>query len=162
MSAYPDRIQIWNSGQLPKALTVGDLKRPHPSLPVNPDISHVLYLVNLMERVGRGTQMILQASKTLGAPTPIWKSEPSGVTLTIFAADSAVARQAEYSLNLADRQLLGRFRAGDTFRAEEFVTMAQVSERTARRMLSNFVGAGYLIRSGQARHTEYQRTDKAV
>ncbi len=161
VSVYPDRVQIWNSGQLPKALKVTDLKRAHPSLPVNPDISHALYLVNLMERVGRGTQLIVRASAELGAPPPIWKSEPSGVTLTIFASGSK-APPLQVSLSLEDKELLSRFRPGDTFNAELFISMAQIPGRTARRMLSNFVSAGYLTRTGRARHTEYQRTTKPV
>ena len=33
VSVYPGRIEIWNSGRLPRGIKVADLKRVHPSIP---------------------------------------------------------------------------------------------------------------------------------
>ena len=40
---------------------------------MNPDISHVFYLHELMERVGRGTFKIVEECRSLGMRLPEWK-----------------------------------------------------------------------------------------
>ena len=162
VSIYPSRLQIWNSGRLPDELAPSDLKQVHPSIPTNPDISHVLYLRRLMERVGRGTQKIIAASKELGAPTPRWSDRPSGVTLTIFAATKDAAIPLD--LNLRQRELLRHLAPGDVVQPLDYAaTVAdQVSVRQARRDLSLLEEAGLLERRGAARATHYARTDRDV
>ncbi len=84
---YPDRVEIWNSGSLPEALTPALLlKRGHVSILRNPDIADVVYLRGLMEKVGRGSVMIAEACRRAGLPRPEWTSDPNrGVTLTLRA-----------------------------------------------------------------------------
>jgi ATP-dependent DNA helicase RecG len=158
VSVYPDRIEIWNSGRLPKGIKVGDLKRPHPSIPTNPDIAHVLYLRRLMERVGRGTQKIIAACEALKSRPPKWQDAAAGVTLTIYSAGAAEGA----SLNPRQAQILERLRPGDTIKLWDYVEEQKVSERQARRDLAELEEGGFLKRSGQARATMYQRTERSV
>jgi ATP-dependent DNA helicase RecG len=158
LSVYPDRIEIWNSGRLPREIKVGDLKKPHPSIPTNPDIAHVLYLRRLMERVGRGTQKIIVACEELGARPPKWQDSASGVTLTLYSAGAAEGAR----LNPRQALVMERLRPGDTLRLWDYVHEQQVSERQARRDLSELEAAGFLVRSGQARATQYRRTERTV
>lgn len=158
VSVYPDRIEIWNSGRLPRGIRVIDLKRLHPSIPPNPDITHVLYLRRLMERVGRGTQKIIAACDELGARPPVWKDAPSGVTLTIYAADGVV----DFALSPRQAQLMEQLRPGDSIRLSDYMQQTGMSERQARRDLSELESAGFLTRFGQARATAYQRTERTV
>lgn len=160
VSIYPGRIEIWNSGRLPVELRPSDLKQIHPSIPNNPDISHVLYLRRLMERIGRGTQKIIAASKELGAPTPKWTDRPSGVTLTLFAARGEGSGAA--ALNMRQLDLLRSLKAGDRVLPIDYEqTFAGViSGRQARRDLSQLEAAGLLVRRGAARATYYERTDR--
>lgn len=54
----------------------------------NPDIAHVLYLRGFMEKLGRGSVLILRACQERGLPQPRWNSEENvGVTLTFFAPE---------------------------------------------------------------------------
>lgn len=158
VSIYPKRIEIWNSGRLPREIKVGHLKRPHPSIPTNPDIAHVLYLRRLMERVGRGTQKIIAACAELKARPPRWEDEASGVTLTIYAADAAEGA----SLSLRQANILERLRPGDTLRLWDYVNDQQISERQARRDLAELEDLGFVTRFGRARATVYQRTERTV
>lgn len=158
VSVYPDRIEIWNSGRLPHGIRIIDLKRLHPSIPPNPDITHVLYLRRLMERVGRGTQKIIAACDELGARPPVWKDAPSGVTLTIYAADGVV----DFALSPRQAQLMEQLRPGDSIRLSDYVQQTGMSERQARRDLSELESAGFLTRFGQARATAYRRTERTV
>ncbi|PLR28193.1 transcriptional regulator [Caulobacter zeae] len=176
VSVYPDRIEIWNSGQLPAGLKVADLLRPHPSIPTNPDIAHVLYLRRLMERIGRGTQKILAACTELGAPAPSWKVASTGVTLTIFAADAPRkasqpkptlakpigAAATATALNERQGATLAQLRPGDSIRLPEYMDQHGVSERQARRDLAGLTERGFLVRKGKGPATDYQRSDKTI
>lgn len=158
VSVYPDRIEIWNSGRLPSGIKVGDLKKSHPSIPTNPDIAHVLYLRRLMERIGRGTQKIVVACEELGARPPRWSDNEAGVTLTIYSTEAV----AGAGLSPRQAQLMERLRPGDSLRLRDYVEQQHVSERQARRDLVELEAAGFLTRSGQARATTYQRTERTV
>ena len=162
VSIYPERIEIWNSGRLPYELEPADLRGIHPSIPTNPDISHVLYLRRLMERIGRGTQKIIAATKELGAPTPKWADRPSGVTLTLFAAKGGATAALE--LNIRQLELLRTLQPGERIHANDYAASVadQVSERQARRDLSALEEGGFLKRGGAARSTYYQRTGRDV
>jgi len=85
---YPTRLEIWNSGSLPEGITPGTLAKGHLSVLRNPDIAHVLYLRGLMEKLGRGSVLIIQSCTERGLPKPSWISdEKSGVTLTFYAPE---------------------------------------------------------------------------
>jgi len=85
---YPKRLEIWNSGSLPEGITPETLINGHLSVLRNPDIAHVLYLRGFMEKIGRGSVLILRKCKERGLAEPVWTSdEKTGVTLTFFAPE---------------------------------------------------------------------------
>ena len=115
VSVYPDRVEIWNTGKLPRGISPRDLLlASHPSILVNPDIGHVFYLHELMERVGRGTFKIAQECRDFGMRVPEWKNVGSGVRLTMFAAQPGMPT----SIDLNDRQkeLLKTLKPGEPIR----------------------------------------------
>jgi len=80
------RLEIWNSGPLPEGITPATLAHGHLSILRNPDIAHVLYLRGRMEKIGRGSLLILRLCQEAGLPEPKWESDAHrGVTLTFFA-----------------------------------------------------------------------------
>jgi ATP-dependent DNA helicase RecG len=84
---YPNRLEIWNSGPLPEGITPATLAHGHLSVLRNPDIAHVLYLRGRMEKIGRGSLLILRLCQEAGLPEPKWESDiHRGVTLTFFAS----------------------------------------------------------------------------
>jgi ATP-dependent DNA helicase RecG len=114
VGVYPDRIEIWNTGRLPKGWKLGDLKKAHPSQPANPRMAHVFYLRGIIERVGRGTLKILDDCKAAGLRTPQWKEAASGITL-VFHGKPQRAR-----LNRRQRDLLKRLQPGAELRPGEY------------------------------------------
>ena len=52
---FADRLEIWNPGALPPALTLAQLSAPHSSIPANPLLAESLYLAGYIERMGTGT-----------------------------------------------------------------------------------------------------------
>lgn len=161
VSIYSDRVEIWNTGKLPKQLKIQDLRAPtHASILINPDISHVFYLHGLMERVGRGTYKIVQECRRLESSQPEWKSVSGGVRLTIFAA--IPGNRKEVNLNGRQRQLLDDLQPGQEISTAEFLHRfgAGVTDRQARRDLSELEDLGLLEKYGRGPATVYQRTEQ--
>ena len=154
---YPNRLVIWNSGELPPGIKIGDLKREHPSMPRNPDVTQVLYLRQYMERVGRGTQNIVKWCKEAGLPQPKWSADASGITLTL----PTKTRTAALTLNLRERRLLDELKPGETLRLPEYSGRLAVSERQGRRDLGRLVEGGWLEREGEGPATIFRRSRKA-
>ena len=160
LSVYPDRLEIWNTGKLPRGLTPRDLLlASHSSILVNPDIGHVFYLHELMERVGRGTFKIAQDCRDLGMRTPEWKNVGSGVRLTMFAAKGTAAT---VDLNDRQKELLKALQPDEEIRVPEFVERFGngITDRQARRDLSDLEGYDFLVRHGVGSKTTYKRTSK--
>ena len=155
VEVYPGRLVIWNSGSLPPGLKIGDLAREHPSMPTNPDMAQVFFLHGFMERIGRGTQKILSACKAAGLPSPQWKADATGVTLTFFTGGK---KTGSSKLNLRQQKILEQLRPGESIRLPEYCERMTVSERQGRRDLGNLVDAGWLAREGEGPATVFQRT----
>ncbi len=133
VGVYSDRIEIWNSGHFPEGLKPGDLNKNHPSLPTNPDIAHVFHLRGLMERIGRGGQLIINACRDHGLPPPRWADRPTGVTLTIFGRRGRPA--ALWAANPRQQAMLLQIGCGDLIRPGDYHQRfaSEVSDRQARR-----------------------------
>jgi ATP-dependent DNA helicase RecG len=85
---YPDRLEIWNSGEFPAGITAQKLMNGHISVLRNPDLAHLFYLRGMMEKMGRGSVLIQKSCAEQGLPMPNWHSEKgSGVTLTLYAPE---------------------------------------------------------------------------
>lgn len=90
ISVYPDSFVISNSGHLPDDLKVSELKKDHRSHPVNPDITHIVFLRGLIDKLGRGTIKLVEDCRAAGLKDPVWKDNIDGVTLT-FNGPKALA-----------------------------------------------------------------------
>lgn len=156
---YTDRLVIWNAGGLPEGWTVSILKREHTSVPRNPDMARVFYVRGYMEHLGIGTQRILAECKQAGVPAPEWRSEETGVTLTLHASTAALV---EDRLTSRQRDFLATVPPGESVLAKAYETACEVSERQARRDLAALAQGGWLTRVGKARATAYLRTDRAL
>ncbi len=124
-------------------------------MPRNPDIAQVFFLRGYMERVGRGTQKMIAACKEAGLKPPTWKTDDTGVTLTFHGKSPAAARK----LNRRQRKVLDELAVGEEIRLPEYCARLLVSERQARRDLSDLVDAGWLEREGEGPSTVFRRTD---
>ena len=50
-----DRLEVWNSGELPPQFTLEKLRVPHHSVLHNPWLARSMYLVEYIERMGTHT-----------------------------------------------------------------------------------------------------------
>ena len=82
INIYPDKLVISNNGKLPVGLSVEDLAKDHLSQPFNPDIAHICFLRNWIEKIGRGTIKMIQQCNDLGFEPPVWNATASIVSVT--------------------------------------------------------------------------------
>ena len=86
---YPTHLEIINSGALFGGYSPNDLSKSHLSVPRNPDIAHICFLRQMIEKIGRGTVLMIEDCENKGYPSPKWNCNPSytsvlfpGVTVT--------------------------------------------------------------------------------
>jgi ATP-dependent DNA helicase RecG len=124
---YPDRIEITNRGKL--TLSDKQLKKKHDSIPPNPDITFIIFLDGIIEKVGRGTILITEEFEKLGLKAPRWEGKNGLVTLTLFGTP----KEVEFNERMI--QFLKTLSEGDSFSREQyqqFFNDGEISERTAR------------------------------
>ncbi|MCX6875459.1 MAG: hypothetical protein NTW21_16880 [Verrucomicrobia bacterium] len=67
---FSDRLEIWNPGTLPPALTLAKLRQPHGSIPGNPLLAEPLYLTKYIERMGTGIRDMIRKCVAADLPEP--------------------------------------------------------------------------------------------
>lgn len=67
---YPDRLEVWNPGQLPYGLTTAMLREEHNSMPTNPTLATPMYLAGYIERMGSGTTDVVNDCVEAGLREP--------------------------------------------------------------------------------------------
>jgi predicted HTH transcriptional regulator len=72
---FRNRLEVWNPGQLPYGLTVNKLLEPHKSLPANPLIADSLFWTGYVDKVGTGTEDIVNLCKDKGLKSPEYYQE---------------------------------------------------------------------------------------
>lgn len=72
---FRNRLEVWNPGQLPYGLTVIKLLEPHKSLPANPLIADPLFWTGYVDKVGTGTEDIVNLCKEKGLKSPEYHQE---------------------------------------------------------------------------------------
>ena len=77
---FTDRLEVWNPGTLPPALTLDKLREPHSSIPANPLLAGPLYLTKYIERMGTGTGDMIRRCRAIGLPEPEFSLTDSFVT----------------------------------------------------------------------------------
>ena len=72
---FRNRLEVWNPGQLPYGLTVQKLLEPHKSLPANPLLADPMFWMGYIEKVGTGTEDIVNLCKDKGLKSPEYHQE---------------------------------------------------------------------------------------
>ena len=83
ISVYPDKLMIWNCGQLPPNWTAATLHEKHSSLPYNPDIANAFFRAGMIEAWGRGIERIEEACAAARSPMPQFRYDATGLW-TVF------------------------------------------------------------------------------
>lgn len=147
---YDDRLEIWNPGGLPPALTSDDLLREHDSLPRNRLLADCLFYCGLIENWGSGTTRMASALVKSGLPPPEFDSENSNRLRVIMRRD-ILTEEYLLKLGLQDKQiqtvLLLKSR-WTSITNEQYQNEFSVSKRKASKDLSDLVERKILVKHG--------------
>jgi predicted HTH transcriptional regulator len=147
---FADRLEVWNPGELPPALTPDSLRRPHASIPRNPLVAEPLFLAHYIEKAGTGTMDMIALCREAGLPEPEFRQDGGQFVMTLWRnwlTESVIA-----SLNLNERQqkaLAHLLEAGIARLANpDYRRIALVSKPTATRELEAMRSLGLLTKVG--------------
>jgi ATP-dependent DNA helicase RecG len=89
ISVYPDKLIIWNSGELPNGWDIKRLTSEHPSYPFNPDIANAFFRAGIIESWGRGILKIMKDCINYGLISPRYNTHFSGLQIILFYKNAA-------------------------------------------------------------------------
>lgn len=89
---FADRLEIWNPGQLPAALTIENLSRPHASIPHNPLLAEPLFLARYIEKAGTGTLDMIALCKEAGLRAAEFRQDDGMFIQTLWRPAGAAAK----------------------------------------------------------------------
>lgn len=145
---FADRLEIWNPGSLPGALTPESLRTDHPSIPNNPLLAESLYLSRYIEKAGSGTQSMIDLCLADGLPEPGFEQRQGSFVVTLWRdwlTDEVIA-----GLDLNDRQRQAVISAKKGIRQTNklYQQTFGVSKPTASRDLEELIRLGIFERIG--------------
>ena len=145
---FADRLEVWNPGELPPALTPERLREPHASIPRNPLIAEPLYLAHYIEKAGTGTLDMIARCMEMGLPGPDFEQRAGQFVVTIWRDWLTDAVLISMGLNERQKRAVGFVRANRRITNSDFRRLTNVTIRTASRDLEDMVAKGILRRIG--------------
>jgi predicted HTH transcriptional regulator len=92
---FADRLEVWNPGSLPPALTLDQLRLPHASIPRNPLVADPMFLARYAEKAGSGILDMIALSKKAGLATPQFRQDGGEFIQTLWRPKKKAAAQAQ-------------------------------------------------------------------
>jgi ATP-dependent DNA helicase RecG len=98
ISVYPDKMYIYNIGEMPEEITPAErLFTKHPSLPRNPNIATTFFRSGMVESWGRGYDKIAEACEDANAALPIVEADFGGLMVRIEESQKFSELRMEHS-----------------------------------------------------------------
>lgn len=145
---FADRLEIWNPGMLPGTLTLASLRDDHPSVPFNPLLAESLYLARYIERVGSGTQTIIDLCREAGLPEPQFEQRSGSFVITLWRDWLTPEVLSGYDLSERQLKALLLVKNGEQLTNTLYQQNCAVSKPTASRDLDDLVKKGLLEKIG--------------
>ena len=157
---FADRLEVWNPGALPGTLTLDDLRDSHPSVPNNPLIAESLYLTRYIEKVGSGTQRMIELCREANLPEPDFELRAGSFVVTLWRDWLTDEVVAQLSLNDRQRQSVLIAKTSGRLGNLEYQKTFGVSKPTASRDLEDMVRKGVLEKIGTTGKGTYYILDR--
>lgn len=151
---FRNRLEIWNPGQLPYGLTVQKLQGPHKSLPTNPLIADPMYWKGYIEKVGTGTEDIIEKCRNYGLKAPefyqeedfrvvIWRRNEVQSDPEVIQSDPEMIQSDPEVIKLIEL-----IKAKPSISRAELARKLGLSERQTRKIIDKLRTEGILLRQG--------------
>lgn len=160
ISVYPDKLMLWNPGQLPPDWTLEKLLGKHASLPFNPDVANAFFRAGWIESWGRGMERIQRACLQAGVPAPQLSLDHGGLWLTFHfppAAGGAAAKTpvettqiaAQITTQITSQKVLEILRAQPFANRKEIAAqIGHLTEHGVKYQLAKLKSKGLIRRVG--------------
>ncbi len=158
---FRNRLEVWNPGVLPYGLTVQKLQGPHKSLPANPLLADPMYWNGYIEKVGTGTEDIINKCREYGLKTPefhqeedfrvvIWRAGEEQNTPKRSKAIQSDPKRSKAIQSDPEKieRLIGLIKEAPTISRAELAERLGISERQVRKMIDGLRAEGRIVRRG--------------
>jgi ATP-dependent DNA helicase RecG len=153
---FADRLEVWNSGELPPMLTPESLREAHPSIPHNPLIAEPLYLTRYIEKAGTGTLDMIARCREAGLPEPDFEQRGGQFVVTVWRDWLTDTLMAEIDLNERQKKAVTRVKIVGRISNLDYQEIAETTKKTASRDLDDLVIKGVFAKIGTTgRGTHY-------
>jgi ATP-dependent DNA helicase RecG len=145
---FADRLEVWNPGALPDTLSFDNLREDHPSIPYNPLVAESLYLTRYIERVGSGTQTMIELCRQVDLPEPQFEKRSGSFVVTLWRDWLTHRVMAELGLNERQKQAIIHLKTRTRIANSEYQALVEVARATATRDLEGLLIKGVLEKVG--------------
>lgn len=161
LSIYDDRIEVWNPGELPKSLTLEDLRKNHKSIPRNKVLADKLFLIKIIEQWGKGTNRIIDEMKQNNLTEPLFQNLSGGFEVTLIGPGKSFEKEIEkeklHKLDINERQR----KAIEYLRREKKITrqiygqINSIGDTYAKKEIKELIEKKIIRRVGKGKDTYY-------
>jgi ATP-dependent DNA helicase RecG len=148
VDVFADRVEIMNPGILPAELSVEDLPKEHPSIPVNPFLARPFYLAGYINQLGYGTWNVVKRCREAGLPDPDFVQGGNQFQVIIWRNWLTDERLNQLNLNDRQRAAIAFLKKQRRISNFEYQKAAKTIKKTATRDLNDLVEKGVLERRG--------------
>lgn len=149
---FRDRLEIWNPGVLPYGLTIQKLHGPHKSLPANPLLADPMYWNGYIEKIGSGTEDIINKCCEYGLKSPEFYQDEDFKVIIWRAnkneSDPERSRVDPELIQSVPEKLIALIRNNPSISRAELSKQLNVSERQVRKIIDQFRADKKLTREG--------------
>jgi len=154
ISIFDDRIEVWNPGKLPPSLTPDDLKREHKSIPANPLLANLLFLMKYIERWGTGTSDIVKQCIEHGLPEPVFEEVAGG--FAVILRKFRISENLEsIELNERQKKVIEYLKVHKDITRKIYVEINNISPRQANKDLNDLLKKKLIRKQGKGRAIFY-------
>ncbi|HXU32092.1 MAG TPA: DUF4062 domain-containing protein [Thermoanaerobaculia bacterium] len=157
---FADRLEVWNPGELPPALSLAQLRVPHPSIPRNPLISEPLFLAHYIERAGTGTLDMIIRCREVGLSEPEFRQDGGQFVMTLWRDWLTADFLSTLGLNERERKAVDFIQQARRMTNQQYQETTGASRTTAKRDLEDLVAKGLVVLVGTGRTAHYRIAGK--
>jgi len=162
LRVFDDRIEIWSPGRLPEPLTPDDLRKEHKSIPRNPLIAKQFFWVKYIEKVGTGTNDMINYCREWGIPEPEFKHVTGDFVVVFRRSRLTDEYLSDLGLNERQKNAVGYLNEKNRITNREYQEINKVSKPTATRELKKLVDKEIFIKyGGTGKGTYYVLVERA-
>jgi len=145
---FADRLEVWNPGELPPALTPERLREPHASIPHNPLVAEPLFLARYIEKAGSGTLDMIERCIKAGLPSPDFEERAGQFVTTLWRDWLTEEVLAGYNLNDRQKKAVVYLKTYGKISNTEYQQVANSIKKTATRDLNDLKKKGIINQVG--------------